>query len=110
MAVFLEFTPPYRTAQLILIKRRQRWGGGGTQGGKWDGENGGGGCTVAEARRGKEGESPAEKNTAEERGIMKHLNSRKKSSARVKVGCGEFVQNNMAQLAAKLSWFILTWR
>lgn len=44
---------------------------------------------------GEEGESPAEKNTAEERGIMKHLNSRKKSSAQVKVGCEEFVQNNM---------------
>lgn len=44
VAVFLEFTPLYRTAQLILIKRRQRWGeGGGTQGGKWVGENGGGG-------------------------------------------------------------------
>lgn len=44
VAVFLEFTPLYRTAQLILIKRRQRWGeGGGAQGGKWVGENGGGG-------------------------------------------------------------------
>ena len=52
---------------------------------------------------GEEGESPAEKNTAEERGIMKHLNSRKECSARVKVGCGEFAKNNLPTFCSLFS-------
>lgn len=88
-------------------------GGGGGRGGCRE-ENGLGRMEVG---GGEEGESPAEKNTAEERGIMKHLNSSQKSSARVKVGCEEFVQNNMPAFGSArkeradwFGWFILTWR
>lgn len=100
VAVFLEFTALYRRVQLILIKRRSR----GCRERRGLGKGGSvlHSCRSKEGRGGRKwrGECPGSEENSREAGNHEKLKQRrrkkKKKSAGVKVGCQEFVQNNMS--------------